>query len=110
MGLTRLCWSRSIDMGRMTYAAGGAPVWGPLLLAAAAVLSCLGYATGAVNVTRSEFTGPLTVPARGAVGARGPVPADLTAGETAAPARAISSRPATPPPQPLTLKAGDGLI
>ena len=32
------------------------PVWGPLLLAAAAVLSCLGYATGAVNVTRSEFT------------------------------------------------------
>ena len=28
------------------------PVWGPLLLAAAAVLSCLGYATGAVNVTR----------------------------------------------------------
>lgn len=88
-------------MGRMTYAAGGAPVWGPLLLAAAAVLSCLGYATGAVNVTRSEFTwtadrtgpaAPLVLAAQS--------PQTLTAGETAAPARAISSRPATPPPQP----------
>ena len=87
------------------------PVWGPLLLAAAAVLSCLGYATGAVNVTRSEFTwtadrtgpaAPLVLAAQS--------PQTLTAGGDCSAGQGDLVQTGDPAATALTLKAGDGLI